>query len=260
MANRKNTFLLKRSNVVNKVPSLGDIQLGEIALNTADAKLFSTYTGGLTGATEIREIGWDRVKDGVNNGGANEVFSGKSGTDLYFRTISGGTNTTVTTIGDIIKIDSTGGGGESNTASNLGVGEGIFAQKVGVDLQFKSLTSSGNTISISSDSTTINLEKNNQVSVVSVNSSYSATTTDEVIGVNTSSNPVTLYLPDSVSSGRLRYDIKDIGLNSLTNNITVLASGTDTIITSSSVSSIVLSNNGVSITLINDGSGQWWQI
>jgi hypothetical protein len=108
MANRKNTFLLKRSNVVNKVPSLGDIQLGELALNTADAKLFSTYTGGLTGATEIREIGWDRVKDGVNNGGANEVFSGKSGTDLYFRTISGGTNTTVTTIGDIIKIDSTG--------------------------------------------------------------------------------------------------------------------------------------------------------
>jgi hypothetical protein len=108
MANRKNTFLLKRSNVVNKSPSLGDIQLGEIALNTADAKLFSTYTGGLTGATEIREIGWDRVKDGVNNGGANEVFSGKSGTDLYFRTISGGTNTTVTTIGDIIKIDSTG--------------------------------------------------------------------------------------------------------------------------------------------------------
>lgn len=156
--------------------------------------------------------------------------------------------------------DASGSGGEVNTASNIGGANGIFAQKVGVDLQFKSLTSSGNTISISSDSTTINLEKNNQVSVVSVNSSYSATTTDEVIGVNTSSNPVTIYLPDSSSSGTIKYDIKDIGLNSLTNNITVLASGTDTIITSSSVSSIVLSNNGVSITLINDGSGQWWQI
>lgn len=91
-------------------------------------------------------------------------------------------------------------------------------------------------------------------------STYSATTTDNVIGIDSSTNTVTLYLPDSVSSGRLRYDIKDTGLNSLTNNITVLASGTDTIITSSSVSSIVLSNNGVSITLINDGSGQWWQI
>ena len=61
MANRKNTFLLKRSNVVNKTPSLGDIQLGEVALNTADAKLYSSYTGGLTGATEIRQIGWDRL-------------------------------------------------------------------------------------------------------------------------------------------------------------------------------------------------------
>ena len=33
------------------------------------------------------------------------MFSGKSGTDLYFRTISGGSNTTITTIDDIIKVD-----------------------------------------------------------------------------------------------------------------------------------------------------------
>ena len=74
MANRKNTFLLKRSNVVNKSPSLGDIQLGELALNTADAKLFSTYTGGLTGATEIREIGWDRLST-ISGGTVNGSIS-----------------------------------------------------------------------------------------------------------------------------------------------------------------------------------------
>ena len=77
MANRKNTFLLKRSNVVNKSPSLGDIQLGEIALNTADAKLFSTYTGGLTGATEIREIGWDRLST-ISGGTVNGTLSADS--------------------------------------------------------------------------------------------------------------------------------------------------------------------------------------
>ncbi len=51
-----------------------------------------------------------------------------------------------------------GGGGEVNTASNLGTGTGLFAQKSGVDLQFKSLTSTGGTVTISNNSTTVNLE------------------------------------------------------------------------------------------------------
>jgi hypothetical protein len=51
-----------------------------------------------------------------------------------------------------------GGGGEINTASNLGSGTGLFAQKVAADLQFKSLTSTGGTVTISDNSTTVNLE------------------------------------------------------------------------------------------------------
>jgi len=46
------------------------------------------------------------------------------------------------------------GGGEANTASNLGSGEEVFAQKVGVDLQFKSLVA-GPGITLTPSSTEI---------------------------------------------------------------------------------------------------------
>jgi hypothetical protein len=120
-------------------------------LNITD---FNTYSGNVQTQLDTK------IENGINSGGANEVFSGKSGTDLYFRTISGGSNTTVTTVGDIIKIDTTGGGGggEINTASNIGGGEGLFSGKSGVDLQFKSLTSTGGTVTITSTGSTVNLE------------------------------------------------------------------------------------------------------
>lgn len=51
-----------------------------------------------------------------------------------------------------IRISTTGSavGGETNTASNIGTGEGLFSAKVGVDLRFKSLLA-GSGISLSSD-------------------------------------------------------------------------------------------------------------
>ena len=61
MANRNNTFLLKRSNIPGKIPTLSGLTIGELALNISDAKLYTLYTGGLTGATEVREIGWDKL-------------------------------------------------------------------------------------------------------------------------------------------------------------------------------------------------------
>jgi hypothetical protein len=99
----------------------------------------------------------------------------------------------------------------------------------------------------------------NNITIVT-GSTYSATTTDDVIGIDSSTNTVTLYLPDSVSSGRLRYDIKDIGVNSFVNPITVQAAGSDTIITTSVVSSFELSADGGAVILVNTGTGQWWQM
>src|SRR3990172_678124 len=81
-----------------------------------------------------------------NAGGEHEVFAGKNGDDLQFRTIQAGNGTTITTIGTVIQINATGsgGGGEANTASNVGTGVGVFQTKNGVDLQFHSLLAGGN--------------------------------------------------------------------------------------------------------------------
>ena len=48
----------------------------------------------------------------------------------------------------------TGGGGETNTASNVGNGIGVFKEKSGVDLRFKSIVS-GDNITISQDANSI---------------------------------------------------------------------------------------------------------
>ena len=77
-----------------------------------------------------------------------------------------GVNITAPQDGDILEYDSatstwlnvpnTGGTGEANTASNLGAGNGVFAQKVGVDLQFKSLVAgSGITLTPTANTITI---------------------------------------------------------------------------------------------------------
>jgi len=89
---------------------------------------------------------------------------------------------------------------------------------------------------------------------------YSALTTDNVLGVDSSISATTIYLPDSVSSGRLRYDIKDIGLNSYNNNITIQSIGSDTIISTENSNSVILQADGGALIIFNTGLGTWLQM
>jgi hypothetical protein len=50
------------------------------------------------------------------------------------------------------------GGGEANTASNLGTGQGVFKTKVGVDLQFRSLTASSTKITLANNTNDIGID------------------------------------------------------------------------------------------------------
>jgi hypothetical protein len=94
MANRKNTFLLKRSNIAGKIPAAGDLQLGELAINIADNIL---YASGTT-ANSILPIGWDRVSrtGDTMTGGFNffgdVAISGSSLPNGYALSVTGDTN------------------------------------------------------------------------------------------------------------------------------------------------------------------------
>ena len=76
-----------------------NVDLLPLLSGKTDVTTFNTYTANT-------QTILDGKIDSVNNlGGANELFKNKSGTTLNFRTLSGGSNTTVSTVGDLVKID-----------------------------------------------------------------------------------------------------------------------------------------------------------
>jgi len=117
MANRKTTFLLRRSNVIDKIPDLTGLTIGELAVNTADAKLYTIYTSGTTGATEVRQIGWDRLS--IISGGTvsgNTIFtSGVTGNsfNIFSTPVNNNTNS------QILTRNSTTGNVEYRTLSSI---------------------------------------------------------------------------------------------------------------------------------------------
>lgn len=99
----------------------------------------------------------------------------------------------------VVVVKDTGGGGgpgsgsgEVNTASNLGTGEGTFSQKVGVDLQFKSLVA-GTNITLSSDSDEITIASSGGGNAFSAGSVNGDGTTNSTVNANVTRNGVGDY-------------------------------------------------------------------
>jgi hypothetical protein len=94
--------------------------------------------------------------NGSNVGTGEEVFKTKNGNTLEFRkvaTAAAGQHFAVATVGDTIEFKNTA---EVNTASNLGAGSSLFAQKTGEDLQFKSIVG-GTNITVTNDANTVTI-------------------------------------------------------------------------------------------------------
>ena len=156
--------IVGEANTASNVGSIGDgIFKAKVGVDLQFKRLKAGPGVQLTPTADAIEIiAIPPLASGEANTGANiglvgaGVFIEKAGVELRFRKIRAGANTTVTvTAGNEIEIGTTGGGaggGEANTASNLGLlsdGEGIVATKVGVDLPFKRLQAGPN-VSITS--------------------------------------------------------------------------------------------------------------
>tara|TARA_R110000787_G_scaffold129776_3_gene241660 strand:- start:2899 stop:4263 length:1365 start_codon:yes stop_codon:yes gene_type:complete len=87
----------------------------------------------------------------------NEITISNSGASSLTTNGTSGVSTLVNGVLNIPNYAAGGGGGEINTASNVGGGVEVFKQKTGADLEFRTLTSLGGTVTITQTATTIDL-------------------------------------------------------------------------------------------------------
>lgn len=162
-----------------------------------------------------------------NLGTGTGIFKQKTGVDLELYSIKGGTNVSVGLVGNEIVIDSTDTG-EANTASNVGTGEGVFKQKTGVDLEFKTIKAGSNVtvstvgndivIDSTSSSTLANVGSGSQVYKglnAGVHEIRSITTPDTEIILTQNTNDIEIKNEHVINTNNIRVGSSYLGLKNL---------------------------------------------
>lgn len=129
--------------------SAANISSGGAPVVTEDRTI--TAGAGLNGGGDLSvdRAFFIAAADGSISVTAQAIAVGVLQGDAQHGQLNGGSNHSAATTGtagfmsatDKLKLDGIGTAAENNTASNVGIGTGIFKQKNGVDLEFKTLTS-----------------------------------------------------------------------------------------------------------------------
>ena len=103
------------------------------------------------------------INTASNLSGEEGVFAQKVDDDLEFKSLNAGNDIALSSDANGITINSLADG-EINDGANIGAGEGVFAQKNGLDLEFKVLVG-GNNIDVTGDSTRITINTTDDVDI-----------------------------------------------------------------------------------------------
>ena len=156
------------TTVVNGAANLGSAN-GIFKGNNAGTLEFYSFSAGTNVAIDTSMSGSGyftinastggsgEVNTASSVGGGNSIFKQKTGDDLEFRSLSAGTNITITT-GDTITINSTGGGGGGTVISGLNTYTGGSFSLTSVNISggtFNNVTITGNTSLTSASATSI---------------------------------------------------------------------------------------------------------
>jgi hypothetical protein len=148
-------FVLSASNLGAGYEVFKQETNGNLEFRTLVAGAGITLTQSATGIT-VATSGANT--SAVNIGTGTGIFTSKSGDNIQLRSLKAGTGNINLTIsasgtGNEVEFVNTA---EINTASNVGTGTGLFAQKSTYDLQFKSLVA-GSNVTITSSSTEVTI-------------------------------------------------------------------------------------------------------
>lgn len=144
------------------------------------------------------------INTASNIGIGQGIFRQKTGVNFEFRSIIAGSNITVvpTPQLDALVISAPGATGETNTASNLGHGKNVFAQKSAADLQMRSLVA-GSNITITESPTEITISSSNGLGAAS------DLTGSVTISGNNSSAAVVFSAPFDSADYKVYYAVHD---------------------------------------------------
>ena len=160
------------------------------------------FTGGTDNFPTINLVASPSI-NGLNASGASVFTGGITANTLSATTFSAGTIYSGSTNLYSIFAPIGGGGGEVNTASNVGSGNAIFKQKTGVNLEFRTISAGTNVTIVTGDTWTINAS-------VAGGSVSSVGSVGNILTGGTSSNP-TISITGSPSFNEVLFSGTAIG-------------------------------------------------